>query len=184
MAWCYWHLEIFWTPLKHSTHLKNHEIVCLQFLLIRSHVSKGSRDVNLSNIFTLSETDIAGDQWNQWAAMSPPRLTGALRSFSIVSRKEDLGEQRVDLKVRLVIWFQLGLQFWVIEPQQAFAGFSSYLHSYHTIPVFLQSCWREVMLWNSHAAVVWREHNRICNYSGYSFNNHRPFGGFKVATRL
>lgn len=33
--------------------------------------------------------------------MSPPRLTGALRSFSIVSRKEDPGEQRFDLKVRL-----------------------------------------------------------------------------------
>lgn len=32
--------------------------------------------------------------------MSPPRLTGALRSFSVVSRKDDLAEQRFDLKVR------------------------------------------------------------------------------------
>lgn len=36
---------------------------------------------------------------DQWAAMSPPRLTGALRSFSIVSRKEELSEQHFDLKV-------------------------------------------------------------------------------------
>uniref|UniRef100_H3CHL6 Activating signal cointegrator 1 complex subunit 3 n=1 Tax=Tetraodon nigroviridis TaxID=99883 RepID=H3CHL6_TETNG len=32
--------------------------------------------------------------------MSPPRLTGALRSFSIVSRKEDPDEQRFDLKMK------------------------------------------------------------------------------------
>lgn len=47
--------------------------------------------------FPLSDADRVGDQW---AAMSPPRLSGALRSFSIVSRKEDLSEQRFDLKVR------------------------------------------------------------------------------------
>lgn len=40
-----------------------------------------------------------GDQRDQWAAMSPPRLTGALRSFSIVSRKEELSEKHFDLKV-------------------------------------------------------------------------------------
>lgn len=33
--------------------------------------------------------------------MSPPRLTGALRSFSSVSKKEDFSEQLYDLKVRL-----------------------------------------------------------------------------------
>lgn len=52
--------------------------------------------------------------------MSPPRLTGALRSFSIVSRKEDLGEQRFDLKVRVRV-----LGFWETLPQRQVAGFSS-----------------------------------------------------------
>ncbi|XP_075320774.1 activating signal cointegrator 1 complex subunit 3-like [Odontesthes bonariensis] len=32
--------------------------------------------------------------------MSPPRLTGALRSFSNVSKKEDLAEQFYDLKAK------------------------------------------------------------------------------------
>lgn len=32
--------------------------------------------------------------------MSPPRLTGALRSFSSVSKKEEQTEQLYDLKVR------------------------------------------------------------------------------------
>lgn len=32
--------------------------------------------------------------------MAPPRLTGALRSFSSVSKKEDLTDQFYDLKVR------------------------------------------------------------------------------------
>lgn len=34
------------------------------------------------------------------AVMSPPRLTGALRSFSSVSKKEEQTEQLYDLKVR------------------------------------------------------------------------------------
>ncbi|XP_010787771.1 activating signal cointegrator 1 complex subunit 3-like, partial [Notothenia coriiceps] len=32
--------------------------------------------------------------------MSPPRLTGALRSFSTVSKKEDFNEQLYDLKTK------------------------------------------------------------------------------------
>lgn len=43
------------------------------------------------------------NQWVDWstgAVMSPPRLTGALRSFSSVSKKEEETEQLYDLKVR------------------------------------------------------------------------------------
>lgn len=36
----------------------------------------------------------------QRAVMSPPRLTGALRSFSSVSKKEEETQQLYDLKVR------------------------------------------------------------------------------------
>lgn len=39
--------------------------------------------------------------------MSPPRLTGALRSFSNVSRREDFTEQLYDLKVSQVLFGDL-----------------------------------------------------------------------------
>ena len=35
----------------------------------------------------------------RWTVMSPPRLTGALRSFSNVSKKDDIDGQVYDLKV-------------------------------------------------------------------------------------
>lgn len=53
------------------------------------------------------------DGWLSGRTMAPPRLTGALRSFSTVSKQEDLSLELYDLKARHNLFSEQMFLFWL-----------------------------------------------------------------------